>query len=189
MSVGVTKDYKLKVSNLHASHTLGWSKRLFFFCQKPWRTPAKRVESDRQDDMRRFLGPRGIDRALALTPLLHSCSFAELVSRHEKIRFSCNGTLFSGRRFCVCAELGQRGSAPLEAPVLSLQEEQIDSLRNLGFCVLPRSKELGNKELEKLKALHADILAHLDRLKLSARYSFWKVINNMVTEFGERESQ
>jgi hypothetical protein len=25
MSVGVTKDYKLKVSNLHASHTLGWS--------------------------------------------------------------------------------------------------------------------------------------------------------------------
>ena len=25
MSVGVTKDYKLKVRNLHASHTLGWS--------------------------------------------------------------------------------------------------------------------------------------------------------------------
>jgi len=25
MSVGVTKDYKLKVNNLHASHTLGWS--------------------------------------------------------------------------------------------------------------------------------------------------------------------
>ncbi len=24
MSVGVTKDYKLKVKNLHASHTLGW---------------------------------------------------------------------------------------------------------------------------------------------------------------------
>jgi hypothetical protein len=24
MSVGVTKDYKLKVRNLHASHTLGW---------------------------------------------------------------------------------------------------------------------------------------------------------------------
>ncbi len=25
MSVGVTKDYKLKVRNLHSSHTLGWS--------------------------------------------------------------------------------------------------------------------------------------------------------------------
>ena len=25
MSVGVTKDYKLKVKNLHVSHTLGWS--------------------------------------------------------------------------------------------------------------------------------------------------------------------
>ncbi len=25
MSVGVTKDYKLKARNLHASHTLGWS--------------------------------------------------------------------------------------------------------------------------------------------------------------------
>jgi hypothetical protein len=25
MSVGVTKDYKLKVRNLHASDTLGWS--------------------------------------------------------------------------------------------------------------------------------------------------------------------
>jgi hypothetical protein len=25
MSIGVTKDYKLKVKNLHASHTLGWS--------------------------------------------------------------------------------------------------------------------------------------------------------------------
>jgi hypothetical protein len=25
MSVGVTKDYKLKVRNLHASHALGWS--------------------------------------------------------------------------------------------------------------------------------------------------------------------
>jgi hypothetical protein len=25
MIVGVTKDYKLKVRNLHASHTLGWS--------------------------------------------------------------------------------------------------------------------------------------------------------------------
>ena len=26
MSVGVTKDYKLKVRNLHASNTLGWSR-------------------------------------------------------------------------------------------------------------------------------------------------------------------
>jgi len=138
---------------------------------------------------RSHLGPLGIDRALALTPSLHSCSFAELVSRHEKIRFSCTGTQFSGRKFCVCAELGQRGSAPLEAPVLSLQEEQIDSLRNLGFCVLPRSKELGNKELEDLKSLHADILAHLDRLKSSARYSFWKVINNMVTKFERKANQ
>jgi hypothetical protein len=25
MNVGVTKDYKLKVRNLHASYTLGWS--------------------------------------------------------------------------------------------------------------------------------------------------------------------
>ena len=25
LRVGVTKDYKLKVKNLHASHTLGWS--------------------------------------------------------------------------------------------------------------------------------------------------------------------
>jgi hypothetical protein len=39
MSVGVTKDYKLKVRNLHASHTLGWftlfgeEVRLFFFSE------------------------------------------------------------------------------------------------------------------------------------------------------------
>jgi hypothetical protein len=25
MSIGVTKDYKRKVKNLHVSHTLGWS--------------------------------------------------------------------------------------------------------------------------------------------------------------------
>jgi hypothetical protein len=137
---------------------------------------------------RSHLGPLGIDRALALTPSLHSCSFAELVSRNEKIRFSCR-TLFSGRKGYCVAELSQRGSAPLEAPVLSLQAEQIDSLRNLGFCVLPRSKELGNKELEDLKSLHADILAHLDRLKSSARYSFWKVINNMVTKFERKTNQ
>jgi hypothetical protein len=58
-------------------------KKTLFFCQKPWRTPGKRIESDRQDDMR--LVPRDIDRALVLTPLLHSCSIAELVSDHEKI--------------------------------------------------------------------------------------------------------
>ena len=130
---------------------------------------------------RNHLGPLG------LTPSLHSCSFAEIVSRNETIRFSCR-TLFSGRRFCV-EENGGKQNLAREAPVLSLQEEQIESLRNLGFCVLPRSKDLGNKELEELKSLHADILAHLDRLTSSARYSFWKVINNMVTEFGERESQ
>jgi hypothetical protein len=31
MSVGVTKDYKLKVRNLHASHTLGWSFYIVIF--------------------------------------------------------------------------------------------------------------------------------------------------------------
>ena len=130
---------------------------------------------------RTHLGPLG------MTPSLHSCSFAELVSRNEKIRFSCR-TLFSERRFCVEENRGKQNLAR-EAPVLSLQEEQVDSLRNLGFCVLPRSKELGNKELEELKSLHVDILAHLDRLKSSARYSFWKVINNMVTEFERKTSQ
>jgi hypothetical protein len=30
MSVGVMKDYKLKLRNLHVSHTLGWSWFLFY---------------------------------------------------------------------------------------------------------------------------------------------------------------
>ncbi len=34
MSVGVTKDYKLKVRNLHASHTLSWS-RWFWTSDSP----------------------------------------------------------------------------------------------------------------------------------------------------------
>jgi hypothetical protein len=52
MSVGVTKDYKLKLRNLHASYTLGWSWNFEVYYESRKRELQRRLINEGRCDER-----------------------------------------------------------------------------------------------------------------------------------------